>query len=277
MAKLGVQNTAGFNAGQSFYAKPMRVADIVIDPEIAIIFSISQDVLDNIKQNIQKYGFRKEEPVVVWKGCNILVDGHTRYTAMKELGFDEIPGVEREFASREEAILYTLQRQTLRRNLTSSEKLRAVQMIAERIGESVYGEAQVMQVAEQLNIGKTTIYEAQTILRDGDKETIEAVEKGGMSIKQAYAKTVENKPKRARKQEAEPQQALPDNEQVNPATANNSSNAKQDFIKEAVTMLIKAGHQQAAELLVEHFLEEGERELIAESTGLMLVDSTGRK
>jgi len=277
MAKLGVQNTAGFNAGQSFYAKPMRVADIVIDPEIAIIFSISQDVLDNIKQNIQKYGFRKEEPVVVWKGCNILVDGHTRYTAMKELGFDEIPGVEREFASREEAILYTLQRQTLRRNLTSSEKLRAVQMIAERIGESVYGEAQVMQVAEQLNIGKTTIYEAQTILRDGDKETIEAVEKGGMSIKQAYAKTVENKPKRARKQEAEPQQALPDNEQVNPATANNSSNAKQDFIKEAVTMLIKAGHQQAAELLVEHFLGEGERELIAESTGLMLVDSTGRK
>jgi len=60
MEKLGVQNIAGFNAGQSFYAKPMRAADIVIDPEIASIFSFSQNILDGIKQNIQKYGFRKK-------------------------------------------------------------------------------------------------------------------------------------------------------------------------------------------------------------------------
>ena len=129
MAKLKLPGTAGFNAGKNYFAKSMRISDIVIDSEISQVFSIQEKVFQEIKAKMLKYGYDENEPVVLWKGTNILVDGRTRYTAAKEAGFKEIPVTEKEFKDRSEAILYTFERQVVRRNLTGAEIMTAAKML----------------------------------------------------------------------------------------------------------------------------------------------------
>jgi transposase len=50
----------------------------VIDPEISKIFSVQDKTVEEIAQKMEKAGYDRSQPVVVWKGKNILVDGHTR-------------------------------------------------------------------------------------------------------------------------------------------------------------------------------------------------------
>ena len=277
MAKLEVQNTAGFNAGKTFYAKPVRVSDIIIDPEIAGIFDISDNILEDIKNKIKKHGYNKEEPVVIWKGRNILVDGRTRYTAVKDLGEEEIPAVEREFETREEAILYTIERQVLRRNLCGPEMLKAVRMISLKQGGAKYGGGQVKQIAERLGVGTTTIYQAQAVLREGTKEEIAAVERGELSIKQGYAKTAERNPRKPVKAFGEAAAPCP------PAPAARVEREVLPeggrFLSDAVILLIEEGQQTAAELLIKHFLpdtgKEGFYRLLPQAVREHLEDSSG--
>jgi transposase len=194
MAKLHTQNTAGSNAGSTFLSKMVRVSDIVIDPEIAGIFDISEKTLDKITERIKHFGFYKEEPVVIWKGTNTLVDGRTRYTAAKNAGLEEIPAVEREFESKEAAIHYTIERQVYRRNLTGAEILKVAKMLPEERNRKGDGNA-ARQLAEETGVSESTIYKANKILKEGSPEVVEKVESGEMSIKDGYQETVEKNPK----------------------------------------------------------------------------------
>jgi ParB-like chromosome segregation protein Spo0J len=195
MSKLLTQNTAGSNAGSTFLSKMVRVSDIVIDPEIAGIFDISEKTLDKITERIRTFGFYKEEPVVIWKGTNTLVDGRTRYTAAKNAGLEEIPAVEREFESKEAAIHYTIERQVYRRNLTGAEILKVTKLLPEERNRKGEGNA-ARQLAEETGVSESTIHKARKILKKGSPEVVEKVESGEMSIKDAYQETVgkKNKP-----------------------------------------------------------------------------------
>jgi len=136
MAKLKTPDTAGFNAGDSYKVQYIRLDKIVIDPEISEKFKQVEYVIEDICQSILKDGFHKEEPVALWG--KILVDGHQRYAGAKRAGLVEIPYVEKEFADRNEAILYTFERQAIRRNLTGAEILSAIKMLPE--GKAKNGE-----------------------------------------------------------------------------------------------------------------------------------------
>lgn len=48
---------------------------------------INRDAIDIVKKSIEKYGYN--QPIVIDRN-NVIVVGHTRYYAIKELGFDEI-------------------------------------------------------------------------------------------------------------------------------------------------------------------------------------------
>jgi ParB-like chromosome segregation protein Spo0J len=242
MAKLQATQTAGFNAGNTYTVKYIRLKDIVIDPEIANVFTISEKVLEEIKQKIMAFGYNKEEPVVIWKGHNnILLDGRTRYTAAMEAGLDEIPYVEREFENREEAILYTFERQVVRRNLTNSEIMAAARMIKGRKANDGTGRAADI-LAARLGISAATLFQARAIEKDAPDEIKEAVEKGDMSIKKGYKKTKGiDEEKEFTVNDA---QSLPGNV---------------SFLKSSVTLLVDAGQRSAAELLINHFLKKNEK------------------
>jgi len=241
MAKLQTPNTAGFNANNGYTVKLVKIDDIIIDPEIAGLFTVSEKNKNEIVESIKKNGFYKEEPVTLWE--KILVDGRTRYTAAKEAGLKEIPAVEREFESREDAILYTYDRQALRRNLTSAELLQAAKTLLQK-SKAGNGEGRIAApLAKRLGVHVSTLYQAETIEREGSEEIKEAVKKGEMSIKKAY-----NKVKQREKPEVEfivnDSQRLPENVK---------------FLRSSVTLLVEAGQANSAVLLINHFLKKNEK------------------
>jgi len=244
MAKLEKPAAAGFNAGTNYFAKPMRVSEIIIDPEISQIFKIEDKIRDEIAEKMKRFGYDKSQPIVVQKGTSILLDGHTRLAAAKEAGLTEIPVVEKEFVSREDAILYSFERQVLRRNLTGAEILKAAQMIPGK--RNTRGEGRAAEnLAARLGVSPSTVYQARDVLKNSSEEDLEAVQKGDMSIKTAYIK---NHPKKERKDEVEftvtDAYGLPE---------------KVKFLKGAVILLIEKKQKPAAELLVKHYLKKNEK------------------
>lgn len=200
MGKLKAPETAGFNAGKNYYSKPFRVADIVIDPVISKVFAIRKKTLEDVARKIRENGYDKSQPVVVWKGKNILLDGHTRLEAAKELGLEEIPAAELEFESMEDALLYTFERQALRRNLTPAEILNAARLMEQKKKRDGKGRA-AEQMAEHLGVSAATMYSAKKILKEAAPEAVEAVRKGERSIRSVYSEITE---KNRKAKEAEP-------------------------------------------------------------------------
>jgi ParB family chromosome partitioning protein len=248
MAKLEVSGRAGWNAGKTFYAKPFRITDIVIDPEVSKVFKINDKIFGEISQKMRASGYDKSQPVVIWKGKNILLDGHTRLAAAKELELAEIPAVEMEFESRDEALLYTFERQAVRRNLSSAEILAAAQMIHGRKEKDGKGRA-AEQLAKRLGVSPATIYQARKIMMEAPEEELKAVQAGEKSIKSVYSGI--KKPKKEAAEKAE--------------KAFTSSDAyglpdKIKFLKSAAVLFFENQQLEAVQLLVNHFLRKNEKE-----------------
>jgi ParB-like chromosome segregation protein Spo0J len=233
VAKLPTPSKPGFNAGDSYNVKYIRIDKIVIDPEISGIFRLDTKVVDEICESIKKDGFHKEEPIALWAGQNILVDGHQRYAGAKKAGEVEIPFIEKNFESREDAILYTFERQVVRRNLTGAEILSAAEMLPNKKSKNGDGRA-AEALAKRLGISATTMYQASSVLKNATKKDIQDIKDGKTSIKKVYNKNKEKEP-----------------QEVNPSNVS--------FLKGAVILLVDSKQIPSAELLINHFLKKNEK------------------
>ena len=253
MAKLQTPNTAGFNAaGNGYNVKLVKIDDIVIDPEIAGLFNISDKIKDGIVEQMKQFGYNKEEPVTLWG--KILVDGRTRYTAAKEAGLKEIPAVERNFESREDAIMHTLERQVLRRNLNSAEILKAGRILINKRKAANGTGRSTAALAKLLGIHEVTLEKAKAIAKEAPEEIISAVENGDMSLNKAYKNRKQNSAPATQKPEvkfiANDAQGLPENVR---------------FLKSAVILLVEKSRLGngaeigAAIVLINHFLKKNEK------------------
>jgi ParB-like chromosome segregation protein Spo0J len=89
---------------------------VVIDPEIeALIPSLKPDEQSKLRESIKTEGCR--DPLVVWKGHNILLDGHNRYAICRDLGI-QFKIAELDFPDKDHAMLWILRNQLGRRNLS---------------------------------------------------------------------------------------------------------------------------------------------------------------
>jgi hypothetical protein len=88
---------------------------IIIDPEFkSLIPILSPEEKSQLENNLLAEGCR--DPLVIWKGYNILLDGHNRYEICLKNGLDyEL--IEIELPSREDAHLWMMRNQLGRRNL----------------------------------------------------------------------------------------------------------------------------------------------------------------
>jgi ParB family chromosome partitioning protein len=245
MAKLTVSGKAGFNAGET-YSKLVRISDIKIDPKISQIFTRSDKICDEIKVQIKKIGFDKSQPVTLWKGKNILVDGHTRLAAAVANELEKIPAVELEFETYDDAILYTFERQAIRRNLTAADILRAVQLLKEGPKATNGAGRKAEQLAERLGVCAATIYQAKKIVKEASKEDLKAIQKGQTSLNAVYKKLT--KPNGDQPPDIDftvnDAQSLPENVK---------------FLKGAVILLVENHEKTAIKLLINHFLKNHEK------------------
>jgi ParB family chromosome partitioning protein len=186
MAKLeDFTRTAGMNGGAAVYAKMMRPADIQTDPAVSSLFPIAEETLQAIITSMRERGYDKAEPLVIWKGKNIIVDGHTRLKAALETEIAELPVEEKEFEDQADAILYAYGRQANRRNLTQAEIFNAAVALQDKATRDGNGR-EAERLAKALDIAASTIYRARAVDEKAEPEIIEAVKNGDMSINKAY-------------------------------------------------------------------------------------------
>jgi hypothetical protein len=238
MGKLKQPDTAGFNAGDSYKVQYIRLDKIVIDPEFSNLFKQSEEIVNEICESVIKDGFHKEQPLTLWG--NILVDGHQRYAGAKKAGLVEIPYIEKNFDSREDALLYSFERQAVRRNLTDADILLAAKMIPEKKAKN--GEGRAAEVlAKRLGKSVATVNRAKKVLKYASEKDIQDIKDEKTSI---Y--NISNKIKQPKEVNAH---SLPANVYGKLDT----------FLKGAVILLVESKQKTAAELLINHYIRKNDK------------------
>ena len=148
------------------------------------------------------------EPAIIWRGHNIIVDGHARIAIAEELGL-HCPVVEMDFANETEVILWVIKTHLGRRNLSLFQRCE----LALKYRDAIAAEAWKRQMAGRLlsegslrgrtdqilgnmaGVSSETMRMARYLMSRGDQETLRRLRKGEISISHAY-RTVANKPKR---------------------------------------------------------------------------------
>jgi ParB family chromosome partitioning protein len=195
MSKLTeMVKNSGSTAGAEIIAKMYKPRDIGTDPEIAGIFKIHEETLKTVTASIVKNGYDQSQPVVIWKGKNVIVDGHTRLRAAIEAGVHEIPGVEKEFETLEDAQRYTFKRQAERRNLTQAELFQAAVTLGIKDNHDGSGRSSE-KLAEELGVSAATITHARTVSEKASEEDIDAIKNGEKTINEVYQKVRQKKDK----------------------------------------------------------------------------------
>ena len=94
--------------------------NLSVDPEFqSKIPPLTAEELSQLEANILEEG-RLLNPLIVWKG--FIVDGHNRFEILKEHPEIKYTILEKEFAGREEAIVWICKNQLGRRNLTPEQR-----------------------------------------------------------------------------------------------------------------------------------------------------------
>jgi ParB family chromosome partitioning protein len=176
------------NAGAAVVARMKRVAEIKTDPRLAGMFAINPEILASIVKSMRETGYDKSQPLVLWKGRGVVIDGHTRLQAALEAGISEIPAEEKEFATLEDAKLYAYRRQAERRNLTPAEILAAATTLQNKDSRDGTGRASEI-LAETLGVSPSTVKHAQTVGHEAPPEIIDEVKRNNMTIDKAYRLT----------------------------------------------------------------------------------------
>jgi len=153
-----------------------------IDPEFkSLIPPLSEDELNQLEQNLLAYG-RCRDNIIVWRG--LILDGHNRYALCQKhsLPFDV---THIRLASRRKAVLWILENQLGRRNLTMAMRI-----------ELAYRKALLIQQQHPIDLRKTTakavgtsertVYKFLKIRKLADPVLLEQVKCGKIKISAAY-------------------------------------------------------------------------------------------
>jgi len=73
-----------------------------------------QEQIDQIKSSIREFGMN--DPIAVWGDDNLIIEGHGRLIACKQLGFKEIPVIRLDGLTEEQRRAYTLAHNQLTMN-----------------------------------------------------------------------------------------------------------------------------------------------------------------
>lgn len=177
---------------------------ITIDPELsALIPPLTGDEYTLLEESILAEGCR--DALIVWQG--ILIDGHNRYKICREHGLS-FRVEEARVSSRAEAMAWMAKNQLGRRNLNNFQRAElalvykpAIEAEARRRQATSTGGSSPQlrptldkaepvdtkkELAEMANISHGTIAKAMKIKEHANKETLQALRAGDVSINQAY-------------------------------------------------------------------------------------------
>ena len=152
----------------------MTTSEITIRSPFKDFFSINPIILGSIEDDMRKYGYDASAPIRVWEKGNVVIDGHTRLQAAKNIGLKEGFVCRFEFDDEKEAVDYAIHNQRDRRNLTDAEIFRCVEAVDKKIGRW----PQNQDIKVQLNFDSKDI----DIIEDAKKSYILSCDKTAKTI-----------------------------------------------------------------------------------------------
>ena len=179
-----------------------KVYDLTVDPEFRdLIPPLNEEELKLLEASIVADGC--ESPLIVWNG--VIVDGHNRYAICRK---HEIPFAiqEKNFSSRDDAMLWMLRNQLGRRNLNSYQRVELVlkfeplvknaaeqRMMAGKAANPVPTLAQGQtkgrtrdHLSEAAGVSHGTFAKAKKLVLSADEETKRELRAGKVTVNRAY-------------------------------------------------------------------------------------------
>jgi len=107
------------------------IENIKIASPFMDLFSVKEEILDGIIENMKLNGDDRSKPLDIWAERGVVLDGHTRLAAAQQVGILTVPIHKHSFENQADALLYALYNQRNRRNWTDAEKQKAIGLIDE--------------------------------------------------------------------------------------------------------------------------------------------------
>ena len=182
--------------------------DIVIDPKFErLLPPLDEEEFSKLEQDVRENGIM--DPLKVWKGKGVLVDGHHRYKLAQKYGLEyEVDEIG--FTSAEDVAWWMINNQAGRRNLTKTQQA-LMYADAENLVESLKAMAKDAQsdlhkrgpvhvnkiLAEKAGVSHGMMDMVMAVKKSGNQELLEKMRSGIMSAHEAYqrVKAVERKMK----------------------------------------------------------------------------------
>ena len=184
-----------------------KLYDLTVDPEFRdLIPPLNEEELKLLEASLVADGC--ESPLIVWNG--VIVDGHNRYAICRK---HEIPFAiqEKNFSSRDDAMLWMLRNQLGRRNLNNYQRVELVlkfeplvksaaeqRMLAGKAANPVPTLAQGQtkgktrdHLSEAAGVSHGTFAKAKKLVQSADEETKRELRAGKVTVNRAYTELLE--------------------------------------------------------------------------------------
>lgn len=184
-----------------------KLYDLAVDPEFRdLIPPLNEEELKLLEESLVADGC--ESPLTVWNG--VIIDGHNRYAICRK---HEIPFSiqEKNFSSRDDAMLWMLRNQLGRRNLNSYQRVELVlkfeplvknaaeqRMLAGKAANPVPTLAQGQtkgktrdHLSEAAGVSHGTFAKAKKLVQSADEETKRELRAGKVTVNRAYTELLE--------------------------------------------------------------------------------------
>jgi len=158
--------------------------NLKIDKEFkALIPPLSEEEFCQLEENILTRGCR--DAIITWNST--IIDGHNRYAICQKHGisYREAP---MRFASRKAAVLWILENQLGRRNLTDAVRISLAMRKDELSQTRKHPTSNRKKIASEANVSEQTVHKYMKIKALGDQKLLEQVNTGELKIGTAYKK-----------------------------------------------------------------------------------------
>lgn len=195
----------------------MNINSIKTAETFESLFPIDNKILNAVCDHMEDNGYDESQPIVLWQGKNIVIDGHTRLLTAQTVGIENVPVYSINFACEDEALKYAIHIQRDRRNLEDKDLIRLIAEVDKRketardesgkfsavgasepagksdeakskgASETIDRSADV--TAEIVGTSSTKVKKARTVIDHADEETKQEVATGDKTINRAYQET----------------------------------------------------------------------------------------
>ena len=184
-----------------------KLYDLTVDPEFRdLIPPLNEEELKLLEESLVADGC--ESPLIVWNG--VIVDGHNRYAICRKHGIP-FSIQEKNFSSRDDAMLWMLRNQLGRRNLNNYQRVELVlkfeplvknaaeqRMMAGKAANPVPTLAQGQtkgrtrdHLSEAAGVSHGTFAKAKKLVQSADEETKRELRAGKVTVNRAYTELLE--------------------------------------------------------------------------------------